>query len=86
LKNFSILSPPVIFVFRVILYNNTLKKERHFLIKRVIIHQTVTVQGLLKNVDQPESCTQVLAHISGFHRSTRALTQAEPHLAVAPEL
>ena len=45
----------------------------------------VAVQELLKNEDQPESCTRILAGISCFHRSTRALTQAEPHLAVAPE-
>jgi len=45
----------------------------------------VNVQGLPKNGDQPESCTQVLTYITCFHRSTRALTQAEPHLAAAPE-
>jgi len=50
------------------------------------IYQWVTVQGLPKNGDQPESCTQVLTYISSIHRSTRALTQAVPHLAVAPEL
>jgi len=44
-----------------------------------------SVQGLPGNEDQPESCTQVLAYIPSFYGSTRALTQAEPHLAVAPE-
>jgi len=51
----------------------------------IIIVEITTVQGLPKNVALPESCTQILAYVSSFLCSTRALTQAEPHLAVAPE-
>jgi len=52
---------------------------------KTFLENGVTVQGLPKNGDQPESCTLVLAYVSSFHRSNSALTQAEPHLAVAPE-
>jgi len=45
----------------------------------------LAVQGLLKNFAQPQSCTQVLANISSFLRSTRALTQVEQNLAAALE-
>jgi len=52
----------------------------------ILAKKNVTVQGLPKNGDQPDAFTQVLTDISSIPRSTRALTQAEQHLAAAPEL
>jgi len=45
----------------------------------------VTVAGAAEKWGLAGVLHTVLTSISGFHRSTRALTQAEPHLAVAPE-